>query len=297
MRNSICMFSFPSSHICFSSKNICCSDWFGGFVSLLSVFTFQWKISKTIKVFHLQDYQSLLYFSKTIRVFYLAETINVICSLLFKYYQSLLSCGDYQFHLLFTFQRLLKSFVLWRLSMSSALYFSKTLMSFVKTITVFFTFQGLQCLLSRLSQSYLYFKDFNVFCQDYHSLLYISKTSMSFVKTITVFFTSQRLPCLLSRLSQSSLHFKDYQSVLLRLSQSSLLFQDYQSLLSYRDYQCLLLFKCSKTIRVFCFKDYQSLLSRLQCLLYFSRLQGLLFDVPDTSYILSFDRLHYLGFR
>ena len=77
-----------------------------------------------------------------------------------------------------------------------------------------------------------------------------------------------------------SLHFQDYQS----LSSCgdnhghlfSLLFQDYQSMLSCRDYQCLPPFALSKTIRVFCFKDYQSLLLRFQCLPYFARLQGLL---------------------
>ena len=76
------------------------------------------------------------------------------------------------------------------------LYISKTIIVFclVETIKVicFFTFQRLQCLLSRISQSSLHFKDFNVFRQDYHNLLYISKTSMSFVKTITVFFTFQK---------------------------------------------------------------------------------------------------------
>ena len=177
----------------------------------------------------------------------------------FKDYQSLLSCRDYQCHQPYTFQRL---------SMSSALYFSRlskssllfqdyhNLLYISQTIRVFclqdnqsllayrdyqclllFTFQRLQCLLSRLSQSSLHFKNFNVFCQDYHNLLYISKTSMSIVKTITIFFTFERLQCLLSRISQSTL-----------------LFQDYQSLLSCRDYQFLLLFT---------FQRLQCLLSRL----------------------------------
>ena len=66
--------------------------------------------------------------------------LKVLCHLLFKDYQSLLSCKDYQCHLPFTFQRLSESFVLQRLSMSSALYISKTSMSFVKTIMSSFTF-------------------------------------------------------------------------------------------------------------------------------------------------------------
>ena len=165
----------------------------------------------------------LLYFSKTIIVCYLAETVKVICFFCFKDYQSLLSCRDNQGHLLLLFLRLLEfslpfqrlpeSFVLQRLSMSSALYFSKTIRVFCVVET------------------------FNVICpftlQDYHSLLYASKTSMSFVKTITVFFT-------FTRLSQSSLRFQDYQS---------LLFQEYHSLLYF-----------SKTIRVFLSQDYHSLL-------------------------------------
>jgi len=76
-----------------------------------------------------------------------------------------------------------------------------------------------------MSFPFLHFKDFNVFCQEYHSLLYISKTSMSFVKTITVFFTFQRLQCLLSRLSQSSLRFQ-------KTTMSSFTFQILQCLQS-----------------------------------------------------------------
>jgi len=49
--------------------------------------------------------------------------------------------------------------------------------------------------------------------------------------------------------------------------------------------------------RPFCFKDYQSLPSRLQCILYFARLQGLFVDIPDASHTLSFDRFHCLGFH
>jgi len=158
----------------------------------------------------------------------------------FKDYQSLLSCKDYQCHLPFTFQRLSESFVLQRLSMSSALYFSKTIRFFClveiinvicplffKTITVLFTFQRLQCLLSRLSQSSLHFKDFNVFFQNYHSLLYIYKTIrvlchdyhslLYFSKTIKVCYLMETIDVF------CSLHFQ-------KLSESFV----------------------SKTIRVFC---------------------------------------------
>jgi len=294
-------------------------------------FTFS-RLSNSSLLF--KDYQSLLscrdnqghlpfYFSKTIIVFCLAETIKVICS--------------------FTFQRLSESFVLRRLSMSSAftfqrlsecffscrdnrghlpLYFSKTSMSFVKTITIFFASKTIKFVgLQRPSRS---------------SSLYISKTPMSFVKTTIVFFTFLRLSksCILHKQSRSSvsLHYKDlnvfcqdYLSLLyISKTIKVFCFKNYHSLLyfsktirvfCFKDYHILLY--VSKTIKVyclaktidvfrslhfqrpsvFCFKDYQSLLSRLQCLLCFSKLQGLLFDVPDASYIPSFDRFQYLGFR
>ncbi|KAG5059755.1 hypothetical protein JHK87_000784 [Glycine soja] len=221
-------------------------------------------------------------------------------------------------------------------------------------------------LLSRLSQSSLHFKDFNVFCQDYHSLLYILKTSMSFVKTITVFFTFQRpsesflktirvfftfpktvnvfckdyqsllyfsktikVFCLVEAINVfCSLHFKDHQCLLSRLSESSLNFQRpsmffvktikvfftfprLSKSVVLRRLSMSSTFYFSKTIKVFCCQDYQSLLyifidyqsllssrlSKFQCLLYIAKLQGLLFDVPDAFYILSFDRFHCLGFR
>jgi len=120
-----------------------------------------------------------------------------------------------------------------------------------------------------------------VSCRDNqgHLFLYILKTSMSFVKTITNFFTFPRLS----------------ESFVSRLSQSFLLFQDYQSLLSCGDFQCLPPFTFSKTIRVFYFKDCQSISSRLQCLLYFAKFQGLSLDIPDASYTPSFDKFHCLG--
>jgi len=164
------------------------------------------------------NYQSHppLYFSKTIRVFCLVETIKVIC--------------------FFTFQRLSESFVLWRLSRSSA-----------------FIFKNSQCLLS---------------CGDYqsHLPLYFSKTIRVFclAETIKViyFFTIQRLSesFVLRRLSRSSAFiFKDYQClfVLRRLSKSSapLFFKDYQSLLSCKDNQGHMLLHFSKTIKVFCLAE------------------------------------------
>jgi len=119
MRNFIYKLSFPISHIVFSLKK-CSSDRFEGlflclacsrfserfqrpsesFVKTIKVFfTFPrlsnsivlqrlsmpsaLLISETIRVF-CQDYQSLLYFSKTIKVCCLAETINVFCSLHFQ---------------------------------------------------------------------------------------------------------------------------------------------------------------------------------------------------------------------
>ena len=137
-------------------------------------------------------------------------------------------------------------------------------------------FQNYQSLLScRDNQGHLlslHFQDYQslVSCRDNqgHLLLYILKTSMSFVKTIIVFFTFPWLS----------------ESFVSRLSQTSLLFQDYWSLLPCGDYQCLPLFTFSNTLRVFCFKDYQSLPLRLQCLLYFAKLQGLSFDIPDAYY-------------
>ena len=99
-----------------------------------------------------------LYFSKTIRVCCLAETINVFCPLHFKDDQSLLSCREYQCLLPFTFPRLLKSVVF-------CLYISKTIKvcCLVETsMSSAFTYQDYQSLLSC--------RDFNVFC------LYFSKT-------------------------------------------------------------------------------------------------------------------------
>ena len=120
--------------------------------------------------------------------------LNVLCSLHFKAYQSLLSFKDFNVF---------------------CLYISKTSMSFVKTIKVFFTFQRLhqdyQSLLyisktsSRLSKSSLHFKTIRVFCQDYQSLFYISKTIRVFCQ--------------------------DYQSLLYTSKTIRIFCQDYQSLL------------------------------------------------------------------
>jgi len=159
---------------------------------------------------------SALYFSKTISVFCLAETINVICSLLFKDYHSLFvlqreSRSSASLHL--------KTIRVFCQDYHNHFYISKTSMSFVKTIIVFFTFQRLQCLLSRLSQSSLHFKDFNVFCQDYHSLLYVSKTIRVFCQdyhSLLYFSKTIKVCCLAGRLSKSyALYiFKDHQSLL-----------------------------------------------------------------------------------
>ena len=134
-------------------------------------------------------------------------------------------------------------------------------------------FVGLQRQLR--SSSSLHFKDFNVFRQAYHNLLCLETINvLGLAETIKAicFFTFPRLS----------------ESFVSRLPQSSLLFQGYQSLLSCEDYQCLLLSTFSKTMGVFCFKDYQSLLSRLQCLLYYSRLQVLLliYLMPLTLFLL-----------
>ena len=146
MRNFICTFSFPNSHIVFSSKIyvvlIC-----------LGVCFFAKRVHVLVK--DVRDYHSLLYVSKTsmsfvrtIKVFCLAETIKVICS--------------------FTFQRPSKSFVLQRLSMSSVFNFQRLSQSVIlqrqSRSSASLLFQDYQSLLSRLSQSSLLF-------QDYQSLL------------------------------------------------------------------------------------------------------------------------------
>jgi len=122
--------------------------------------------SKTIRVFCLVETINVirLYFSKTIRVFCLVETIKVIYHLLFKDYQSLLSCEDYQCH----------------------------------PPLLFKDYHSLLSCRDNQGHLFIFFEDFNVFCQDYHSLLYILKTSMSFVKTTMFSLTFQRLQCLQS---------------------------------------------------------------------------------------------------
>ena len=141
---------------------------------------------KDLNVFY-QDYHSLLYFSKTIKVFCHAKTIKVIC--------------------LFSFQRLSEFFVLQRQSRSSAFYF-------LKTIRVF-CLQDYQSLLScgdyQCLPLFTFSKTIRVFC----------------FKTITVFFTFPRLSkfVVLQRLSMSSTLciFKDHQSLLFqRLLESSI---------------------------------------------------------------------------
>jgi len=114
-------------------------------LSMSSALYFSW----TIRVL-CQDYQSLLYFSKTIRYQSLLSCRDYQCHppllfkdyhsllscgdyqchlpLLFKEYQSLLSCGDCQCHLLFTFPRTIR--VLCQ-DYQSLLYFSKTIKAVV----------------------------------------------------------------------------------------------------------------------------------------------------------------------
>ena len=123
------------------------------------------------------------------------------------------------------------------------------------------------------------FKDYHslLSCRDNqgHLLLYFSKTIRVFclVETINVirlyFSKTIRVFCLVETIKViCSFTFQ-------RLLQSSLLFIDFNVYLS----------GLSKSSSLF--KGYQSLSSRLQCLIYITRLQGLLF-VPDASYILSF---------
>jgi len=249
----------------------------------------------------------------------------------FQDYQSLLSCRDNQSHLLFfTFSRLSKSVVMQRQSRSSIfrllfkdyqsllsckdnhgyflLYFSKTIRVFccAGTIKVIypFTFQRLsESFASETTKSVgsqrrlwsstpLHFKDFNVFCQDYHSLLYIFKTIKvcCHAETIMVIclFTFPRLSeSFMSRQLQSSLHFQDYQS---------LLFQDYHNLLYF-----------SKTIKVCCLAEtinvfrplhfqrpsessIETSMSPLLC-----KTSRSFVDIPDASYTPSFDRFSLLG--
>ena len=195
---------------------------------------------------------SAIYFFKTITVFFTFQRLSQSfvlqkqsrssAPLLFKDYQSLLSCGDYQCHppLLFKGKQSLLSC---RDNQGHLpLYFSKTLMSFDQDCHSLLCLQDCQvCWLTKTTKVIcsLHFKDFNVFFQDYHSLLYISKTIkvLCLVETIKVicFFKFQSLS----------------KSIVSRLLQSSLVFQDYQSLLSCGDYQGHLPLYISKTIRVF----------------------------------------------
>ena len=184
MRNSICMLSFPISHIVFLQKKmyvvliglgVC---FFAKHVHVLV------KDFKTIRVF-CQDYQSLLYFSKTIKVCCLAETINVFCPLLFKDYQSMLSCGDYQCLLPFTFPKTIRVFCQ-RLSKSS-LHFQRLQCLLSRLSKSSLRFQRLQCLLSRLSKSSLLFQDYQSPLLRLQCLLYF-------------FFKKRGYQCILSRL-------------------------------------------------------------------------------------------------
>jgi len=125
-------------------------------------------------------------------------------------------------------------------------------MSFVKTITIFFTFQRHQCLLSRLSQSSLLLKDFNVFCQEYHSLLYFSKTIKVCCLAETINFFC-------------SLHSKDF----------NVFCQDYHSLLYF-----------SKTIKVCCLAETINVF----CSLHFQRLSESFVETPMSPLLFKTSR-------
>jgi len=175
MRNSICMLSFPISHIVFLQKmyvvliglGVC---FFAKCVPVLvkDFKDYQCLLSRLSKSsLHFKDYQSLLSrLSKSSLHFKdyqcLLSRLSK-SSLLFKHYQSfvktikvfftfqrLLESFVKTIKVFFTFQRLSKSIVLQRLSMSSALYFSKTIRVFCQDFNVFFTFQRLQYPLLRL---------------------------------------------------------------------------------------------------------------------------------------------------
>jgi len=168
------------------------------------------------------------------------------------------------------------------------------------------------CRVETIKVIYLYFfKDFNVFRPRLPQSSLPQRLSCLLAcggHQGHLLFTFQRLRCLLSRLSQSSLHFQDYQSLsscrdnhghllslLFQDYQSlsscrdnhghllSLLFQDYQSLLSCEYYQCLMLFTCSKTIRVFLFQrlsesSVEASMSPLLC-----KTSRSFVDIPDAS--------------
>jgi len=143
-----------------------------------------------------QDYQSILYYSKTIKICCLTETINVFCFLHSKDHQSLLAKTIKVF---FTIPRLSKSVVLKRLSMYSVLYVSKTIWVFCQDY-----------------QSLLYFsRTIRVFCQDYQSLLYFSRTTRVFCREFNVSFTFQRLSMSFIETSMSPLLFKASRSFIL----------------------------------------------------------------------------------
>jgi len=111
--------------------------------------------------------------------------------------------------------------------------------------------------------------EFCFFANRVHILVKDFKDHQSlFVKTIKVFFTFQRLSESFVKTIKVFFIFRGLSKSFVETSTSPLLF-----------------------------KDYQCLLSRLQCLLYILRLQGLLFGVPDTLYIYSFDKFHCFGFR
>ena len=117
---------------------------------------------------------------------YISKTIRVFC---FQDYQSLLACRDYQSHLLLYFSKITRVFCLAETINFIHLYFSKTII--------------VCCLAETINVICLYFsKNIRVFClaetvNVICSLLFPG-LSESFVKTIKVFFTFPRLSKLLS---------------------------------------------------------------------------------------------------
>jgi len=300
----------------------------------LGVCFFTKRVHVLVKDF--KDYQSLLscrdfnvfylFISKTIKVFCLAETsmsfaftfqrlsksfvlqrLQCLLPLLFKDYQSLLSCRDFNVFYLYI-SKTIKVFCLVETSMSSAFTFQRLSKSFV--------LQRLQCLMPlqfKDYQSILSCKDFNIIClyisktinvfflvetsmssaftfqrllksKDFNVFFTFQRLLMSFVKTsMSSAFTFQKLSMSFVKTSMSSLYFKTSMSFV-KTSTSSLHFKDYQCLLS--RLQCLL------TLH---FKEYQCPLSRLQRLLYVSKTIRVF--CQGFNVFFTFQRLQYLFLR
>jgi len=153
MRNSIFVLSFLFYCI-FFGKNVCCSDWFGGLISLPSVFAFSESFQRLQCLqsftFPKTSMSSVFYIYETSMssVFHISKEFNVLCLLLFL--------QDFDVFNLLHFQRLqyLQSFTFPKNSMSLVFYFYKTSTSLVLHISKDFNvfnlshFERFQCLLS-----------------------------------------------------------------------------------------------------------------------------------------------------